>query len=127
MPIQEAHIYSTGIISLAATVGAALGPTLSIAPDADFDVYMITAQALQADVIVSNWGGTIQILDNSSAGKGWFSVAIPFMAIAGDGRQPYPLPIPKRLKAGTNLTIQVTNNVATATDLYLNLHGYKVQ
>lgn len=127
MPIvYEQFIYATPPIALLAAVGAVGAGNILVTSDADYQVNYITIDVQQAALVVANWGGTI-LLTSSDSNKAWMNVAIPVDSIRGTGQMPYVLQIPKLVKANTTVTVTVTNNIATATNVVLVLHGYKLQ
>lgn len=117
--------FTTGAVTLSTTAGGTVTQNISIEQDAPFECHYITGLLLQANVIVTNWGGTVQITD-SRVNKGLFNNPIGFMEIAGDGRQPYPLKYPRLFAANSTLVVAFTNNVVTAGTAQLTLHGFKV-
>jgi len=118
-------VYSTGLTAVTASVGGTGSANISIEANTDFELHFITGLALQPDVIVLTWGGTVQIND-SGIKTDFFNVPIRFMEIAGDGRQVYPLKHPRLVTANTVLVVSWVNSVATLTNCCLSLHGYKV-
>lgn len=123
--LQLYYVYSTGQVALPAVAGAQVNANISILADADFACHYISGVATQANLIVLNWAGLVQIND-AGVGRTFFNVAIPFDSIAGNARQPYPLPIPRRVARNSTLVLTFTNPVATATNVHLSLHGYKL-
>lgn len=120
------YCYSTGIITVAGVVGAQNQATINVLADAPFACYYITGTVVQAGlVLVPTWGGTVQI-DDTGVGRTFFDVPIRFDNIAGNARQPYPLPMPRRVARNSTLLVTFTNTIATATDVEMVLHGYKL-
>lgn len=122
---RQSFTYTTGWRTLPIIVGNQLQVTLAILADADFECVYLTGGARQAGLLVATWSGLIQIQD-SSAGREMFNVAVPFDAIAGTGRQPYPLQPPRRWQANSSIIITWTVPVVTATDVYVAFHGNKL-
>lgn len=121
--LQLYYVYSHANLVLGANATVAV--TIAVLADADFAAHYITGQVLQANVLVANWGGTLQI-DDTGVGRTFFNQAINFDAIAGDARQPYPMPIPRRVARNSTLVLTYVNNVATVTTVQLQIHGYKL-
>jgi len=122
--LKDTFYYGTGWISFSAAGTQSVN--INIGKDADFNCNYFTLTVRQSDVTVTNWGGDILIKD-SAAGKDLMNVAIPGAALAGDGRQPYPLPGGSRaFMRNTTIIVTITHNCATATDLNFVLHGDKV-
>lgn len=124
--LYEQFIYATPQIALLAAIGSVGLANINISSDADFQVNYVTIDVQQAAVVVPNWGGTI-LITSSDSNKAWMNIAIPVDSIRGTGQMPYVMPIPKLIKANTTITCTATNNVATATNVALVLHGYKLQ
>ena len=114
--------YTTGFVSLAATAGVTVQAEILI-DQLDFAASDITVTVRQGNVVVDNWGGLVYI---ESQDGPWSNTAIPVDSIAGDGKQPHPLTPPRRCFAGKVLKITFTNNVATATEVCLTLHGNRI-
>lgn len=124
--LYQYYTYSTGVTSVAATVGAVATANITILADAPFRLDYITGTAVQAALtLVTTWGGFVQI-DDTGVGRRFFDRAIRFDNVAGNARQPYPLKYPRRVAANSTLLVTFTNNIATATDVELVLHGYKI-
>lgn len=123
--LRQSFVYTTGPVALAAAIGAVGQFTLSILADADFECTYITGTAIQAGLVVANWGGNVQV-DDSGRGRTLFNAALAFDAIAGNGRQPYPFNPPRLFRANSSIVITFTNNVATATTAEISFHGNKL-
>lgn len=120
------YAYSTGIVTVAGVVGAQVQATIQILADAPFAAYYITGSVTQAALtLFATWAGTVQI-DDTGVGRTFFDQPIRFDNIAGNARQPYPLPMPRRVARNSTLLVTFTNNIATATDVEMVLHGYKL-
>lgn len=117
-------IHSTGFVDIGAVTDIATPTDLLIDSEADFICDHITLQTRQANLLVANWSGLVQI-EVTSSGRKWFNVAIPGDAIAGNGENPYKLPAPIRIPKKSNITITFTHSGAIQTHVCLNLHGYK--
>lgn len=126
---EENFFYTTGWSLPSAAAGTALDQNIQISSDAPFKAYYITAisrqGALNNEVIVVNFAGNVQIND-SQVGKNLFNVAGAFVAIQGDGRQPYIIAPPRILAANTTIIFTTTFNVATRTEVQYVLHGAKL-
>jgi hypothetical protein len=119
--VPVSFIYNTGKIALAAA--ATYPGSLSFKDNYDFYARLMTITVLQANLIVANWGGTIQIVD---AGQQWFNSALTIESLRGNGQMPYPFIPWKIIKANTVLDISLGNPVATATEVEIALHGFRV-
>ena len=117
--------YSVPYTVIAAVALAQNTAVVNISADADFEWVYCTAVVKQAGLIVTNWSGTVMIEDNSP-GRTLFNTPIPLDAIAGNGRQPYPLSPPRLLYKNSTLTLTFTNFVATETHVSVTLHGNKL-
>lgn len=118
-------IYTTEFVNVAAAAGAVGVATLAITADADFEAKYMTVTVRQANVVVVNWGGLVQV-DDSGRGRTLFSQALAIDAIRGNGQLPYPFNPPRLFRRNSTVTITFTNNVATATEVQLALHGNKL-
>lgn len=112
-------------IALLAVIGNAGNANILIDAGSDFIAKYMTVHVTQAGLVVANWGGTIQVNDTAH-GRTFYSNAIPVSAVAGNGQLPYPFDPPRLCQRNTTLEITVTNNVATATNVRVVLHGNKV-
>lgn len=120
---KDWFLYTTGFVA-SAGVGTVTS-TINIAADTDFEAKYITMEMLQANVVVANFGGTINI-QFTAIGKTLSNIAFPMQSIGGTGQRPYYLTPPKILPANGNVVVQFTNNVAVATQFCLTFHGNKL-
>jgi len=134
MPVQrlneEQFIYGSGWSAAVAAAGATANLTINILADADFKCYYFTTAVRQgvagAEVLVANWAGTINVF-YAQSGKTVSDTPIPVDAVVGFGRDPYVLPRPRIFEANTTVTIQVTSNVGTRTQVFFCMHGAKLR
>lgn len=119
------YLYSTEAIVVPALAGGSATENLLISNDAPFMAKYLTVTVLQADVIVKNWGGLIQIED-STPNRKLFSEPVPVDAIRGNGELPYAFDPPRLFHNNSSIEITVTNNVVTATSIYVVFHGHKL-
>ena len=122
---KQAFVYTTGWVKLPITVGGTIDKSLAILADAPFICNYITGQVRQAALLVTTWAGDIQISD-SGRGRTLFNSAIPFDAIAGNARQPYPFDPPRLFRMNSTLLITFTTNVTTVGDIQISFHGNKI-
>ncbi len=114
--------------------GGASNPTLTI--DAGTDFYLI-AMSVQAQ---ANGAGALEEstnliplvtmqLNDSGSTRNLFSMAVPLMAIAGDGKRPFRLIRPRLFRALSNLAFTFTSlepsGGTTYSHVYVLLHGYR--
>lgn len=127
---QDFFVYSASFGNLAPA--AVSTQNVQIQADSDFlwmestfFGFMHGATAPFQDSIVLPVGITIQ---DSGAGRQLFSGAIPLSAIAGTGKQPFIMPMPRKFKSRSNISIQATNNDPTNTydQLFMNFIGIKL-
>lgn len=123
MAYRKHFSYSTGPVVVPAN-GTATG-IITIDADADFECRFFEGSAIQAGVLIFNWAGTILITD-SALSFGLSNVAITFDAIAGNGRQPYPLEPAKRIKKNSSLTFAFNDPSGVQTTVYFVLSGNKL-
>lgn len=117
-------IHTTEFVDIGAIDGVSTTYDILTDADADFICDHITVQVRQASLLVATWAGLIQIQATAS-GRSWFNKPIPGDAIAGTGENPYKLPAPIRVPKKSVLSITFTHAGAIATEVCLNLHGYK--
>jgi len=126
---EENFYYTTGWSDAMAAAGAAAIPQINIAADASFKCYYYTLSVRQgaanAEVLVANWAGTVQISE-SQVGKTLFNIAAPAVSIAGDGQLTYALAPPRIYAANTTVIVTFTSNVVTRTQCCLTMHGAKL-
>jgi hypothetical protein len=120
---KDWFLYSTGFFTAASAT--TVSSTIAIAADTDFEAKYFTIQVRQANVLVLNHGGLIN-MQFTAIGKTLSNIFVPVDAILGTGQRPYYLTPPKILPANGNIVVQFTNNVATSTDLCLTFHGNKL-
>lgn len=120
-------VYSTGLVAIAGAAGAAANASVTLEAGTDFEVHFLSGIATQANVIVTNWAGTVQVSFNQPQTQTFFNIPVAFMEVAGDGRQLYPLRKPQLIKGNTVLAVAFANSAAgTATSASLSFHGYRV-
>lgn len=117
--------YGTGWVTLPAVIGGAANVVLNIDSDADFQANYLTIAVRQANLLIVNWSGDVQIAD-SAKGRTLFNVDSPVAAFAGNGQLPYPFNPPRLFRKNASVRITFTNSVAIATDVNLVLHGNKL-
>jgi hypothetical protein len=123
---QEYFVYVSPLIALGAFAGIAATVNLQIQADAPFLANYMTVTVLQANVVVANFGGTLQVTD-SAVGRTLFNDPIPVDAIRGNGGLPYPFNPPRLFSMNSTLVITATNSAAAAaTLLYVSFHGNKI-
>ena len=115
-------VYNTGSIALTSP-GTTPLPTLSIQSSLDFAATMMTIVVTQANLVVTNFGGTIQVED---ASEKWFNLPLTIASLIGSGLKAYGFPPYRRIAGTSNLIITVVNNTATATSVDVALHGFRV-
>jgi hypothetical protein len=118
-------VYTTGWFTVDNVVGATATQTLNIMSDADFQAVYMTVAVRQANILVVNWAGDIQI-DDSARGRTLFNTPLAVDAIAGGGGLPYPFNPPRLFRGSSSVLVTITNNVATETDVHVAFHGNKM-
>jgi len=122
---KTTFFYTTGPVVVGAAIGAVAAGVITIGSDADFQAVHITGTVLQAAVVVLNWGGSIAIQDDAS-GRALANAAVPFMALVGNGAQPYPLDPPRLFRKGNTITVTFVNTAAVATTVQVCFLGNKL-
>ena len=119
------YTYSTGYINVGAVAGAATAANINISNAYDFECVYLTGAVEQAFLLIANWSGLLQI-DDSNVAHTWFDQVggVPFMAVVGNGPQPYPITFPRLVKGNTTLNVTFTQRQAVATNVNLVLNGY---
>ena len=125
-PRFDWFIYVSDLVSLAAAATATGTVTLEIAADAPFQVQFITLPVLQADKIVTDWGGTLTV-NWTQEGRFLSNQALPIHAMALNGTAPYELKPYRLIPSNSSIVVQFNNNIATATDCRIAFHGNKVR
>lgn len=119
------YVYTTNRLTVPAAIGGTISGSVTILADAPFRLEYMTGSASQAGLLVTNWSGLVQV-DDTGVGRRFFDQTIRFENVRGTGQQPYPLRYPRRLAANSTLLVTFTNSVATATEVELCFHGYKM-
>lgn len=126
--IEDFFSYSTGVIVLAAAIGANGLANIAIQADSDFVWEKLTyfadagAQLTEATKVVPL--AQIMITDTGS-GRQMFNVPMNLATIAGTGSLPYILSRPKLFDANSTIQISLTNRIATAVNIEVVLSGRK--
>jgi hypothetical protein len=126
---EDFFIYQFTIAALASA--ATLTASITIQADSDFDWIMSTCSAnLTGET--TPWSDSIVIpvlvtITDSGSGRQLMSAGIPLTGLAGNGKQPFILPIRRRFKALSSVTAVFTNYGGAEYDnIYLNLIGRKI-
>jgi len=127
---QDFYIYSVPLGSLAP--GASTQQNLQIQSDSDFEW-------IEAACFGTLGAGVAPFLDNivlpinitlvdSGSSRQLFSAPVPLTSFAGNGRQPYILPVSRLFKAYTNIQViaQSIDPTNTYNLLSLSFHGRKL-
>jgi hypothetical protein len=126
--IDDFFAYTTGVLVLAATVGATVSNNISIQADSDFlwekltffaDVGATTTESTRVIPSV-----TLMITDTGS-GRQMFNVPVSLNAIAGPGGLPYILSRPKLFDSNSVIQITLVNRLATAYNIEILMSGRK--
>lgn len=118
-------VYSTGTTAAIAAIGATATATIQVAADAPFQMQQITLTVLQASLVVTNFGGTVNI-EIQQQGRQISNLAIPTNAILLNGTVPYELKPYRLVPANSSILVTFTSPVATSTQFNLCFHGNKV-
>lgn len=108
-----------------AGIGNTATVTIQIAADAPFQMQQITLTVLQANLVVTNWGGTVNI-EIQQQGRQISNLAIPANAILLNGTVPYELKPYRLVPANSSILVTFTSPVATSTVCNICFHGNKV-
>lgn len=126
---QDFFVYQFALASLAAAATATA--TLTIQADSDFDWLMTTASAnLNGETTPWTDGIIIPVtvvITDAGSGRQLMSAGVPISGLAGNGKQPFILPIRRRFKALSTVNAVFTNYSAGEYDnIYFNLIGRKL-
>lgn len=127
--LKDFFVYGSNFLSIAA--GATQTNTIAIQADSDFELLKLAYSSdLNAGVQTESTRTipqcTLIILDTGS-GRQLMNQGIDLTTIFGDARQPFILPLPKKFRANTALSLALTNYSAAQTyNVRLALIGAKV-
>ena len=125
MPYLQYFCYSSPWMAMAAAAGAIANSTISILADANYQANYMTIAVRQANVLVNNWAGDVQV-DDSGVGRTLYNIATCVQGFQGSGSLPYPFNPPRLFARNSSLVVTVVNNVATATEVQVVFHGNKM-
>lgn len=134
-PRGRAQLTSDFFIYLAnfGNMAAAAAVPLQIQTDADSTFVWVMASVfgfVHGDT--APFTNNIQIpinvlITDGGSSRNLFSAAVPITSFAGDGRQPFILPQPRRFAPHSTINLSAVNNGADQYDqVQLSLIGYKV-
>lgn len=119
-------------IGTVAASPAAWNANFVVQADADFEWIMSTWSANVDGQAAQNWsdalvvGLTVQVNDGGS-GRILFTAPTPISAIAGSGKQPFILPVPRIFQSKSTVNLNGTNISASQYDnVFLNMIGRKI-
>lgn len=127
--IKDFFIYGSNFLAIAA--GATQTNTIAIQADSDFELLKLAYAsdlnaAVQTDSTRTIPQCTLIILDTGS-GRQLMNQGIDLTTIMGNGENPFILPIPKKFRANTALSLALTNYSAAQTyNVRISLIGAKV-
>ncbi|MBT9174235.1 MAG: hypothetical protein DDT21_02647 [Syntrophomonadaceae bacterium] len=129
MIIRDFFIYSTGRFSIAP--GATVTQNIAIQADADFEILQLTyasdiAGGANTNNVFSVPNVSILLIDSGS-GRQLSNIPIPLQGFFATARDPFIMPLVRRLSARSTLTVTITSFEAVNTNnLTLNFIGAKV-
>jgi len=88
--------------------------------------------ASNVDVFVANISDTPRYapqtitLSDSGSGRDLSNAAVSLSTLFGPDQFPFPWPVPKILDPNSTFTARISNLVATAFNIRLSFHGYKI-
>jgi hypothetical protein len=120
---EDFFVYLVSIGNLAAAA-AAIG-NVQIQADADFEWQMTSFFAVEHGAVAGQMLDTVQIpitvqITDSGTSRMLLSAPVPLSMIAGIGRQPFILPVPRIFQSKSNIQVTFLNFGAAAYD-YVNL------
>jgi hypothetical protein len=117
------YVFSCPPIVFAAA--GTLTANVNIDGSADFRANYMTIGVTQANLVVVNWGGTIQI-DETGKGRTLFDRPQLVDMFRGIGQLPYRFEPPRLFRRNSTVVITLVNPVATATTIQVAFHGHKL-
>lgn len=127
--MKDFFIYGSNFLALAA--GVTQTNSIAIQADSDFDLLKLAyasdlAAGVQTESTRTIPQCTIIILDTGS-GRQIMNQAVDFTTFFGNGQWPFILPVPKRFRANTSISIALANySAAQSYNVRLSLIGAKV-
>ena len=127
--MKDFFIYGSNFLSIAA--GVTQSNSLNIQADSDFDLLKLAfasdlAAGVQTDSTRTIPQCTLILLDTGS-GRQLMNQGIDLTTFFGSGNEPFILPMPKRFRANTSLTLSLTNySTAQTYNVRMSLIGMKV-
>ncbi len=124
-PYKQSFIYAQTWLPIAAS--GTESKNIQVESDSDFWVLAATATVRDTTnaITLANWPATVQIRDSAS-GSFCFSDAVNFDSVFGTGQWPYLFPAPRKIQRSGTLSITLQNLEATARNVRIELHGFKV-
>lgn len=126
---KDYYVYVADFGSLAA--GATQTEIINIETDADFIIEKIAYSADLAGAVQTANSRVLPLVDitlnDSGSGRNLQDKPVPLASMAGDGQLPYVLPVPRKLRANSNLNVSA-ENISNATQydhLRVLFIGYK--
>lgn len=125
--MAQTHYINSFAVSLAAVVGAQAIATPIELPRDGFDVEftrLSITQIVDGEVVPSNV--LIQITEQGGTNTGLFVQPQHSRNLAGDGSIPWALAEPFKVNGNLRLQLVATNLGSEACDVYVTLHGRRV-
>lgn len=124
-PYKQSFVYPATWIPIAASATEA--KNIQVESDSDFWILAMTATVRDTTnaITLAQWPGTVQVRDGGS-GSFWFGDAVNFDSVFGTGQFPFVLPAPRKVPRSGTLAIELKNLEATARNIRVEFHGFKV-
>lgn len=126
---EDFYTYETSLASLAAAATAT--SNFTIQADSDFDWIMTTVSA-NIDGVTEPAPDNIiipitVIITDQGSGRQLMSAGVPLTSYAGNGKQPFILPIPRRFMAKSTVTLVFNNYGGSKYDnIFFSMIGRKI-
>lgn len=126
---QDFYIYSVSIAAI--LTNATSIQNIAIQADSDFEWIMTTFFGYESGA-TEPFTDAIQLpitvlITDAGSGRQLFSNPVPVSSLAGTGKQPFILPIPRRFKAKSTVTLAFTSfSTSTYDNIYFNMIGRKI-
>lgn len=127
--IKDFFIYGLDFLAIAA--GITQTSTLLIQADSDFELMKLTFASDLAAGVQTDSTRTIPqcslIITDTGSGRQLMNSAIDLTSLFGDAKEPFIMPVPKRFRANTAITVALKNySAAQSYNVHLSFVGAKV-
>ncbi len=124
-PYKQSFVYPATWLPIAAS--GTESRNIQVESDSDFWIVMATATVRDTTnaITLAQWPGTVQVRDGGS-GAFWYGDAVNFDSVFGTGQFPFKLGSARKVPRSGTLGITLQNLEATARNVRVEFHGFKV-